>query len=320
MTIEEPTKTKWKRFEQKAFEIQKSISHGSADVKFNDVILGVDSKTERQIDISIRANVGSYSILIIVECKDYKTPVDVTAVEGFVGVVRDVRANKGVMISAKGFTEAGKTLAGHHDIDLLRLIDTESVEWGADVSVPFLLERTYIEAYSLGFRNFMEIPIEPKKQMALELATESGEKLGTVQTILHRMWESQEISHSPGTHKVVIGTSLHNEFQDRKQTMGVEAYVVVKRAYYYGPMPIHFQGFLNVKSGGMITREFHTGMISPFEIETGQVAGWKQISDPSKLSPPPVVSMCYSDTYSGDSKWTEGLDSVWPKQESKQGS
>jgi len=101
VTIEEPTKTKWKRFEQKAFEIQKSISHGSADVKFNDVILGVDSKTERQIDISIRANVGSYSILIIVECKDYKTPVDVTAVEGFVGVVRDVRANKGVMISAK---------------------------------------------------------------------------------------------------------------------------------------------------------------------------------------------------------------------------
>jgi hypothetical protein len=316
VTTEEPTK--WKRFEKKAFEIQKSISPASADVKFNDSIPGVDSKTSRQIDISIRTNVGSYSILIIVECKDYKTPIDVTAVEAFISVVRDVRANKGVMISAKGFTDAATTLAGHHDIDLLRLIDTESVEWGADVSVPFLLERTYIEAYSIGFRNFMEIPIEPKKQMALELATESGEKLGTIQSIVHRKWESHEIPHSPGTHKVVIGTNLHNEFQGRKQTMGVEVYVVVKQAYYCGPVPIHLEGFLNVKSGGVITRQFRTGMISPFEIETGQVAGWKQISDPSKLSPPPVFRLGYSDTYSGDSKWAEGMDSVWPKRESKQ--
>jgi predicted helicase len=119
VTTEESTK--WKRFEKKAFEIQKSISSSSADVKSNDSILGVDSKTNRQIDISIRTNVGSYSILIIVECKDYKTPLDVTAVEAFVSVTRDVRANKGVMISAKGFTDAAKTLAEHHDIDLLRL-------------------------------------------------------------------------------------------------------------------------------------------------------------------------------------------------------
>jgi hypothetical protein len=175
---------KWKRFEQKAFEIQKSISPAHAEVKSDDSIPGVDSKTNRQIDISIRTVVGSYPILIIVECKDYKTPVDVTAVEGFISVMRDVRANKGVMVAAKGFTDAAKTLAAHHNIDLLQLIDTESVDWGADVSVPGLLERTYIEAYSVAFRNFIEIPIEPTKQIALELATASGEKLGTIQSIL----------------------------------------------------------------------------------------------------------------------------------------
>ena len=312
MTTEEPTK--WKRFEQKAFEIQKSVSPANADIKFGDLILGVDSKTNRQIDISIRTNVGSYSILIVVECKDYKTPVDVTAVEAFISVLRDVRANKGVMISAKGFSEAAVTLAAHHDVDLLRLIDTESVEWGADVSMPGLLERAYIEAYSLGFSNFMEIPIEPKKQMALELATENGEKLGTIQSILHRQWESQEIPHEPGTHKVVIGTKLQNEFQGIKQTMGVEAYVVVKRAYYSGPIPIHFQGFFNVRTGGTITRKLLTRMISPYEIETGQVSTWKQISDPSKLSPRPVLTMGYSDTYSDGSKWVEGTASVWPEE------
>src|SRR5271170_2381138 len=136
------------------------------------------------------------------------------------------------------------------------------------------------------FRNFMEIPLEPKKQIALELATEGGEKLGTIQTIVHRKWESREIPHSPGTHRVVIGSNLHNEFQGREQTMGVEVFAVVKRAYYYGPVPIQLEGFLNVKSGGVITRQFRTGMIAPFEIESGKVAGWTQISDLSKLSPP----------------------------------
>ncbi|MGH9774215.1 MAG: restriction endonuclease [Candidatus Acidiferrales bacterium] len=312
MTTEEPAK--WKRFEQKAFEIQKSLSPENADVIFNDSIPGADSKTNRQIDISIRAIFGSYPILIIVECKDYKTPVDVTAVEAFISVMRDVRASRGVMISAKGFTESAKTLAAHHEVDLRQLIDTESVEWGADVSIPILLERTYIEAYSLMFRNFMEIPIQPKKQMALEVATESGEKLGTIESILHRKWENHEIPHSPGTHRVLIGANLHNEFGGVKQTMGVEAGVVVKRAFYSGPIPIHFEGFLNVKTGGIISRQLQTGTISPYEIETGKVPNWTQVSDPCKLSPLPVLSLGYSDVYSGDSTWIEGTNSVWPSQ------
>ena len=222
------------------------------------------------------------------------------------------------MISAKGFTEAAKTLAGHHDIDLRQLIDTQSVEWGADVSLPGLLERTYMAAYSLRFADFMEIPIEPMKQMALEMATESGEKLGTIGSILPRRWDNHEIPHSPGTHRVVIGTKLHDEFAGVKQIMNVEAAVVVKRAYYSGPIPIHFEGFLNVKTGGIISRELRTGMISPFEIETGQVSGWTRIDDPSKMSPLPVLTIGYSDLYSGDSKWVEGSGSVWPKEQPSQ--
>jgi hypothetical protein len=307
--------TKWKRFEQKAFEIQKSLSPQDADVKFNDSIFGVDSNTKRQIDMSIRAVFGSYPILIIVECKDYKASVDVTSVEAFISVMRDVRASRGVMISAKGFTEAAKTLAAHHDLDLRQLIDTESVEWGADVSLPGLLERTFIQAYSLRFADFMEIPIRPMKQMALEMTTESGEKLGTIQNILHRKWDNREIPHSPGIHKVVIGTKLHNEFGSVKQTMDVEAAVVVKRAYYSGPIPIHFEGFLNVKTGGIVSRELRTGSISPYEIETGQVSAWAEINDPSKMSPLPVLTLGYSDMYSDDSKWVEGSGSVWPKEE-----
>jgi hypothetical protein len=312
-----PDEAKWKRFEKKAFDIQKSISAANTDIKFNDSIPGMDSKTNRQIDISIRTKVGSYPILVIVECKDYKDPVDVKAVEAFVSVVRDVRANKGAMISAKGFTEAARTLAEHHNIDILRLIDTESVDWQTDVFLPSLLERTLISAYSLEFRNFMQIPIQPQMQMALELVTEKGEKLGTIQSILHQKWDSGAIPRAAGTHRIVIGTNLHNEFKGTKQTMDVEAHVRVEKRYYVGPIPIHFEGFLNIKSGGILTRQIKTGMISPFEIETGKVSGWKQIDDPSQVSPPPVIRIGYADTYAVGSEWVSGTGTVWPEGESK---
>src|SRR5438552_11932971 len=69
---------KWKRFEKLAYEIQKELA-GNSLVTLNDSVLGVDSKTSRQIDISIRENIGQYPILVVIDCKDYREPIDVKA-------------------------------------------------------------------------------------------------------------------------------------------------------------------------------------------------------------------------------------------------
>jgi hypothetical protein len=310
MTEEIP---KWKRFEKRAFEIQKSISAANTDVKLNDHIIG-ESGANRQVDISIRSRVGSYPILVVVECKYHKTPVDVAHVGGFIGKMRDVRANKGVIISASGFTKAAINEAGKNDVDLRRLIDTESVEWGSDVSVPCLLERVFMDTCSLRFEDFIELPIEHKKLLALELETEGGEKLGTITSILRRKWDSHEIPHAPGMHEVVIGRKLYNDSSGIKQAGGVVASVVVKQAYYSGLVPIHFAGLLNVKSGGIVTRQLLTGTISPIDIEMGRVSSWKQIGDPSSLSAPPAFHIGYSDVYFPDRKWAE-VATIWPKKE-----
>src|ERR1700722_15474823 len=90
---------KWKRFEKLAYEIQREFA-GSATVTLNDSIQGIDSKVSRQIDISVRQNVGQYPILVVIDCKDYRVRVDVKAVEEFGGLVRDVRANRGALISS----------------------------------------------------------------------------------------------------------------------------------------------------------------------------------------------------------------------------
>lgn len=309
MTEESP---KWKRFEKKAFEIQKSLSAANANVKHDDSIYGLDSKTSRQIDISIRTRVGSYSVLIVVECKDYKTPVDVTDVEGFISKMRDIRANKGVMISAKGFTEAARNTAEKHDVDLRQLIDTESLEWGDDVSVPCLLERTYMASCSLEVHDFVELPLQHEKLLALELKTETGETIGTIRDILHQKWDDHDVPHLPGTHRVVIGTKLYNNLYGVMQSGSIYASVVVAKTYYSGLVPIHFEGFLNVKSGGIITRRVLTGAISPIAIEKGQIPGWKQIKDPSRLSPSPAFCVGYFDVYFPGNRPPEEVNPAWP--------
>ena len=73
--------------------------------------------------------------------------------------LRDVRANKGVMISSKGFTEAARNRAEHNDVDLRRLIDTESVDWGDDVSVPCVFQRTYMASCNVEVHDFFQLSV-----------------------------------------------------------------------------------------------------------------------------------------------------------------
>jgi Restriction endonuclease len=102
-------------------------------------LMGHDSKTLRQVDVVIRGVVNQYRILVIVECKDEARPVDLGTIEGFVSKIKDVRANKGVMVSTSGFTSAAIELARAHCIDTRTYVDTENIEWKTEMSIPFLL-------------------------------------------------------------------------------------------------------------------------------------------------------------------------------------
>ena len=55
---------------------------------------GAIAGRKRQIT-SVRDRVGQYDILIVMDCKDYKVPVDVKQVEEFAGLLGDVGAQRG---------------------------------------------------------------------------------------------------------------------------------------------------------------------------------------------------------------------------------
>jgi restriction endonuclease Mrr len=77
----------------------------------------------REVDISIRTKVGQFDIFIALDCKDYNKPVAVKTVEEFSGLLEDIQATKGGIVSYHGFSDTAKKKAELKGIDLYRLID-----------------------------------------------------------------------------------------------------------------------------------------------------------------------------------------------------
>lgn len=102
-------KPKWKRFEEFVDEVQRYLAP-DAQVSTDERILGLSGK-RRQIDVVVRKTIGQFSLLIVIDCKDWKAAVDIQDVESFIGMVSDVQANKGAMVCNSGFTDGAKAVA-----------------------------------------------------------------------------------------------------------------------------------------------------------------------------------------------------------------
>jgi hypothetical protein len=201
----EKSDTKWKCFEVLVAKLQQEFSP-TAKVTLNDKLVGKRSGVTRQIDISVRMMVGQFDILIVIDCKDYSDPVDVKGVEEFLGLVDDVGANKGALVSSCGFTEAAKTRARDAGVDVYRLVDAEDHDWRSYIAIPVICDFR-----SIGTGRFM---IKGSNAILLELAQQDPKlipiydhkqnRIGSPLTLLWAMWNRREISEEPGLQRILI--------------------------------------------------------------------------------------------------------------------
>jgi hypothetical protein len=132
-------------------DLHSQLAPPDAVVTLDDKIVGCESKTGRQLDVTIRAAVAQYHILIVIECKDETRPVDVGSTGEFASLLRDVKANKGVLISTSGFTKAAVEMARAQGIGTRTYIDTEGVDWKSELTIPVLLERIKLQSWHVRF-------------------------------------------------------------------------------------------------------------------------------------------------------------------------
>ncbi len=107
----------WKVYEQQIYAKLKAGVAADADVTFDDRgsrrLPGRFSGANRQIDVIVR---GSFAGLpgphtMIVDCKLVGRRLNVIHVEAFAGLLDDVNVTFGLLVTAKGFSEAAKRRA-----------------------------------------------------------------------------------------------------------------------------------------------------------------------------------------------------------------
>lgn len=60
---------------------------------------------KRQVDIAIHGTIAGHDIFVVVDCKFYEKRVDVKDVEAFIGMLEDLGADIGILVTANGYTD-----------------------------------------------------------------------------------------------------------------------------------------------------------------------------------------------------------------------
>jgi hypothetical protein len=118
----------WKIYERAVATFEVEAADIDASVTPNATLLGAISGAQRQIDVLVDARWGDdLSRRIIFDAKRRSRKVDVTDVEAFEGLMRDVRASRGVLVCTKGYSDAAARRA-EQAIDIRLLREDEALE------------------------------------------------------------------------------------------------------------------------------------------------------------------------------------------------
>lgn len=133
--MEKDIKLDWKDYETLVYEECKRVFY-HCEILHNVYVAGHFSKRKRQIDILMRDQRGK---LIIIDAKKYDKKVDVKTVESFIGMVKDVGADMGILVSEKGFSKTAINRAHYGEnnveVDILNLHELSMFQ--SEYAIPY---------------------------------------------------------------------------------------------------------------------------------------------------------------------------------------
>lgn len=281
----------WRRFEKRVADIQKQLSP-NANVQHDDHIWGHDSKQYRQVDVSIKAKIGQYGLLIAMSCKNWAAPVDIDEVDSFSNVIEDIRANKGAMVAKNGFTDGAKNMARAKGIDLYRLIDAAAYEWQTYVSIPVLCDFRGLHQFQFALPDYL-VNTDYKTIM---LYNSRKEESGTLSELVHKQWNAGRLPSEPGEHGGfrVADEKTYVKYKGEFRDVNIHMNIKVRRKQYFGQLQlIDIKGFRDEHTGAIATKGFTTEWLNFKKVERQ----WAEIADPSDLAITPLITLTAIDIY-----------------------
>ena len=128
----------WRQFEILVSRIEAALAPRGAVVRSPDRIPDKVTGQLREVDASIRLQVGTTPILITIECRDRVAIQDDTWIEQIAKKKEKIGASATIAVSSHGFTEPASISAQHFGIELRTLTDvsgTDAASWADDVQV-----------------------------------------------------------------------------------------------------------------------------------------------------------------------------------------
>jgi hypothetical protein len=105
--------SEYRDYENGIADVLAYLAGDSATVERNVRLPGRRSGRSRQIDVLLRGRIfGMADATLIVDCKRRRTPADVKAVESFIGMIEDVGADVGIVMTTAGSTGTARDRAG----------------------------------------------------------------------------------------------------------------------------------------------------------------------------------------------------------------
>jgi hypothetical protein len=261
-----------------------------AEVLHDVKLPGRQSERDRQIDVLVRQRIGQYEMLIILDCKDYKVPVDVKGVEEFHGLQTDVGAHKGVLVCPRGFTKAAKTRAEKLQIDLYSPVDTDPHKWQVKVFAPVICD--FREA-KISFRVACSAPapfMMPRDYFtSIVIYDKNQRELGIPYQTAIEKWNTGNFPLEPGEHTNLPIFENLEVLSDNGYGMRIPVELtvslIIEQQFFYGQLPISkISGFKDELSGAVICNAFTTGIFDINDV----IENWTPIQSETEL-PMPVM-------------------------------
>ncbi|MDP4283659.1 MAG: restriction endonuclease [Bacteroidota bacterium] len=100
----------WRNYEHYIYYTYKN-KYPTSNIEFDKKIKGAISERVRQVDLYIEGEIAGEKLVLIIDCKYFNKKIDIKIVEAFLGFVKDVKGNRGILITNKGFTKAANARA-----------------------------------------------------------------------------------------------------------------------------------------------------------------------------------------------------------------
>lgn len=129
----------WKAYERVVMN-ELSARYPDATVRADVRLPGYLSGTSRQIDVLVDETLAEQTILTAVDAKHHARPIDVKQVEEFLGMLQDIRVDRGILVTQTGYSEAALARAFRDDVDLdLDVFTLEELQqWQSSLAIPFV--------------------------------------------------------------------------------------------------------------------------------------------------------------------------------------